>query len=111
NKYKELSYNLCISPLTPEVSINLINQNKENDTFTNMWASGQKIIQVEKDEVSQYINLPEALENDNPLAWWNDYKKTFSILSSLACDYFGVSAISVLSERLFSDTGAYISAR
>ncbi|CAG8834128.1 29032_t:CDS:1, partial [Racocetra persica] len=55
-KYEELSYNLRVSPLT-QVSVN---QNKEDDTFADLWASNQEIIQTEKDEVSQYINFPEA---------------------------------------------------
>ncbi|RIB18476.1 hypothetical protein C2G38_2184447 [Gigaspora rosea] len=68
-KYEELSYNLHVSLLISKISINLINQNEENNTFANMWASGQEIIQAKKDKVSQYINLPKALENDNSLTW------------------------------------------
>ncbi|CAG8588736.1 5282_t:CDS:2, partial [Racocetra fulgida] len=101
-KYEELRH---ATPLT-QVSINLINQDEEDDTFASMWASGQEIIQAKKDEVSQYMNLPETLENEDPLTWWNDHKKTFPTLSSLACNYLGVSAISVPNERLFTNAGA-----
>ncbi|CAG8559794.1 31289_t:CDS:2 [Racocetra persica] len=48
-KYEELSCNLNASSLTQ--------------------VSSQEIIQVEKDKVTQYINFPEALENDSPLTW------------------------------------------
>ncbi|CAI2186287.1 18095_t:CDS:2 [Funneliformis geosporum] len=57
------------------------------------------------DEVEEYLQLPEISLRLDPLAWWNEKKESFPILSGLARKYLAVSATSTASERLFSDAG------
>jgi hypothetical protein len=60
---------------------------------------------VVTNEVEEYLHLPEISLESDPLAWWNEKKETFPILSDLARKYLAVSATSTASERLFSDAG------
>ena len=62
----------------------------------------------EEDEVDVYYNLKAAKFGINPLFWWKNNEKKFPILSKLSKEYFGISATSVPSERLFSDVGNVI---
>ncbi|CAB4430665.1 unnamed protein product [Rhizophagus irregularis] len=63
------------------------------------------------DEITTYFLLPVARENKNPLNWWKTKKEIFPILSIIAQKYLGIPAISVASERLFSDAGNHITAK
>ena len=49
--------------------------------------------------------------NTDPGEWWNERKMVFPNLSELARKYLPITATSVPSERLFSDTGNHISIR
>ena len=62
----------------------------------------------EENEVDVYYNLKAAKFGINPLFWWKNNEKKFPILSELSKEYFGISATSVPSERLFSDVGNII---
>src|SRR5438270_10974771 len=57
------------------------------------------------DEIVEYYQLPEIPLSLDPLAWWNEKRDRFPILSHLAQKYLAVSATSTASERLFSDAG------
>jgi len=58
-------------------------------------------IDLEENEVSRYLQLPEAGQHANPLQWWKDRQLEFPTLSLLAREYLGFCATSVPSERLF----------
>ena len=62
----------------------------------------------EDNEVDVYFNLKAAKSNCNPLLWWKSNEKKFPILSKFSREFFGISATSVPSERLFSDVGNVI---
>ena len=47
--------------------------------------------------------------NTDPGEWWNERKMVFPNLSELARKYLPITATSVPSEHLFSDTGNHIS--
>lgn len=61
-----------------------------------------------ENEVDVYFNTKVAKSNCDPLLWWKNNEKKFPILSKFSKEFFGVSATSVPSERLFSDVGNVI---
>lgn len=62
----------------------------------------------DENEVDIYFNLKTAKLGSNPLHWWKNNEKRFPILCELSKEFFGISATSVPSERLFSDVGNVI---
>ncbi|EXX56119.1 zinc finger BED domain-containing protein 1-like [Rhizophagus irregularis DAOM 181602=DAOM 197198] len=63
------------------------------------------------DEVSNYLEMPVALEEENPLNWWRIRAKIFPKLSQIARKYLGIPATSVSSERLFSHASNLITVK
>jgi hypothetical protein len=61
-----------------------------------------------ENEVDMYFNLKAAKHGSNPLSWWKNNEKRFPILCEFSKEFFGISATSVPSERLFSDVGNVI---
>ncbi|GET01424.1 zinc finger BED domain-containing protein 1-like [Rhizophagus clarus] len=62
------------------------------------------------EELSYYldeIKTPQAFPKADPFEWWYDNQKRFPILYKIARKYLGIPAISVLSERLFSNADSY----
>ena len=97
------------SPLpSPSPADNLFT--KEKSIFDDIYALNEEI-DIERDEVSRYLQLSEAGQYANPLQWWKDRKLEFPILSLLAKEYLGFCATSVPSERLFSDAGNQITSK
>ncbi|CAG8837961.1 16603_t:CDS:2, partial [Cetraspora pellucida] len=68
-------------------------------------------INIQEKLRKKYQELKDNQDNILLATQDNDHKNSFSILSLLACDYLGVPATSVPSERLFSDANVHISAR
>ena len=57
----------------------------------------------------QAVNID--VKNGDPLEWWRDHEKDYSIMSKLAKDYLGMQVTSVAAERLFSDAGENLTAK
>ncbi|CAB4475617.1 unnamed protein product [Rhizophagus irregularis] len=68
---------------------------------------GEEEVCEEENEVNVYLKL-KPVRNINPLSWWKSNEDKFPILSKLSKEFFGISATSVPSERLFSDVGNLI---
>ncbi|PKY55059.1 HCP-like protein [Rhizophagus irregularis] len=68
---------------------------------------GEEEVCEEENEVDVYLKL-KPVRNINPLSWWKSNEDKFPILSKLSKEFFGISATSVPSERLFSDVGNLI---
>ncbi|GET62115.1 zinc finger BED domain-containing protein 1-like [Rhizophagus irregularis DAOM 181602=DAOM 197198] len=58
-----------------------------------------------RNELNEYLAIPQIPFNIDPFSWWKINKEKFPILSELARAYLSVSATSTPSERLFSDCG------
>ncbi|GBB98879.1 hypothetical protein RclHR1_03350010 [Rhizophagus clarus] len=58
-----------------------------------------------RNELDEYLAIPQIPFNIDPFSWWKINKEKFPILSELARAYLSVSATSTPSERLFSDCG------
>ncbi|CAG8758765.1 15597_t:CDS:2, partial [Rhizophagus irregularis] len=63
------------------------------------------------DELNNYLNMPAALEKENPLDWWRAHAQIFPKLSQIARKYLGIPATSVSSERLFSHANNLITVK
>lgn len=63
------------------------------------------------DELNNYLNMPAALEKENPLDWWRARAQIFPKLSQIARKYLGIPATSVSSERLFSHANNLITVK
>ncbi|GES86272.1 zinc finger BED domain-containing protein 1-like [Rhizophagus clarus] len=57
------------------------------------------------EEIDKYLEINEECKETNPLEWWKLHEKRFPTLTTITRKYLGICAISVLSERLFSDVG------
>ncbi|GES76810.1 zinc finger BED domain-containing protein 1-like [Rhizophagus clarus] len=57
------------------------------------------------EEIDKYLKINEKCKETNPLEWWKLHEKRFPTLATIARKYLGIRAISVPSERLFSDVG------
>ncbi|CAB4398317.1 unnamed protein product [Rhizophagus irregularis] len=95
-----LEFNICQTNITSFSSNSIFNVLFDNENDNN------NIIQ-DIDEVDDYLNLCSQKQSCDPLVWWNDHSKRFSLLSKIAHKYLFISAISVLSERLFSDAALF----
>jgi len=89
---------------TPDLS----NQSQSKPTIRKKkslmeWFTKDSVVAL--DDIVDYYQLPEISLSSDPLAWWNEKKDHFPILSHLAQKYLAVSATSTASERLFSDAG------
>lgn len=62
-------------------------------------------------EIIQYQKEKPLSLTGNPLEWWKKHEIYYAILSHLAKLYFGISATSVPSERVFSSAGDLITAQ
>jgi len=58
-----------------------------------------------------YSEIPPVDINTHPLMWWQDNGVKYPRLVQLALMYFGITATSVASERLFSKAGETVSRR
>jgi hypothetical protein len=56
------------------------------------------------------IKTPQTLSEVDPFEWWYENQKRFPTLYKIARKYLSIPVTSVLSKRLFSDTGNQISA-
>lgn len=56
-------------------------------------------------EINHYLSSTRVHRSTNPYTWWEANKKTFPILTKLACTYLSTPSSSVYSERLFSEAG------
>ena len=57
------------------------------------------------EEIDKYLEINKEGKETNPLEWWRYHEKRFPILASIARKYLDICAMSVSSERLFSDVG------
>ena len=64
----------------------------------------------EENKVDVYLKLKSS-KNINPLSWWKVNEKKFPFLSKVSKEYFGIAAISIPLERLFSDVGNLITTK
>ncbi|CAG8802304.1 13636_t:CDS:2, partial [Racocetra persica] len=60
---------------------------------------------IQIDEISDYIGMPEISYDQCPFEWWKSNQNQFPVLAYLACKYLAILATSTPSERLFSDAG------
>ena len=60
--------------------------------------------------MKQYKEYPPVDVNLDPLTWWKDEQKKFSVLESLARKYLCICGTSMPSERLFSQGGNIVNA-
>jgi hAT family C-terminal dimerisation region len=65
----------------------------------------------QKDEIQEYLSLPNLEETANPLVFWREQENNLPILSRLARRFLAVPAISGSVERVFSIAGALGRAR
>lgn len=55
-----------------------------------------------KNEITEYLNSPQATQDVNILSWWKTHQELYPILAQMARDYLAIMASSVPVERLFS---------
>ena len=58
-----------------------------------------------KDELTEYLDLPQTSNKVDPLVWWKDMAPQFPNLAIMARQYLGCPASSASVERLFSSVG------
>ena len=58
-----------------------------------------------------YMNEPNLPEDSNPLNWWRDNYSKYPSVAVVARAFWGISATSVASERVFSKCGRVCSER
>ena len=58
-----------------------------------------------KDELAEYLALPQVSSKVKPVEWWQEKKDTFPNLEVMARQYLGCPASSASVERLFSAVG------
>jgi hypothetical protein len=68
-------------------------------------------VRGDDDEVALYLQQKQIRLKDDPLKWWVVNEITLPVLAQIARKYLSIPAVSVPSERLFSDAGNHISAR
>ena len=71
----------------------------------------QSNININIDEIDNYLAKPTVLENVNPLEWWQVNIQLFPKLSKIARKYLGIPATSVSCKRLFSHANNIITTK
>ena len=121
NKYKE-----AVQYLTGEIG-NLVEQDEPTITQSStgltgsgLWAALDEKVATSRSItvtasatvlVRSFLDQHNITRTDNPLAWWSNMSKSFSMLVPIAKQYLAIPGISVPSERLFSKAGELISAK
>ncbi|CAG8658958.1 9372_t:CDS:1, partial [Ambispora gerdemannii] len=104
-------YNRLVATLQPEQTTHMMpahqsrNNGSSNAFFAVIFQPPQESQSV-REEVYTYMDnivTPQATPDINPWEWWAEHEKKFSILAIMTHKYLSIPAISVLSERLFSD--------
>ncbi|GES94134.1 zinc finger BED domain-containing protein 1-like [Rhizophagus clarus] len=105
NLYNKLKINLYI--LDDNEDRNSV-KNNDGNLFSDLEGNYTQMNIEEEDEISCYIKSQDIRIKDDPLMWWSNHRNSFPTLMQLARKYLSILAISVPSERLFSDTENHI---
>ena len=95
-------------------------ENSNNNNKYNLWAAFD--LQVKESQSSMevvgatlqgkhYMEEKILQRKDDPLKWWKEHDKHYTLLSILALKYLSIPGTSVPSERVFSKAGELVSAR
>ncbi|CAG8651508.1 17924_t:CDS:1 [Cetraspora pellucida] len=109
--YNKLKINLTIPDDNEENLVDSNYNDDNNDFFYELESNSTQVDVEDDDEVTCYVKLKEIKLIDDPLEWWLKNRSSLPVLAQLARKYLSIPATSVLSERLFSDTGNHISAK
>ncbi|CAG8682693.1 1208_t:CDS:1, partial [Ambispora gerdemannii] len=110
-------YNKLVATLQPEQTTHMMpahqsrNNGSSNAFFAAIFQLPQESQSV-REEVYTYMDnivTPQATPDINPWEWWAEHKKKFPMLAIIVRKYLSIPAISVPSERLFSDAGNHYS--
>ena len=113
NKYKE-----AVQYLTGEIG-NLVELDEPTITHW-FWAALDEKVATSRSTtvtasatvlVRSFLDQHNITRTDNPLTWWSNMSKSFSMLVPIAKQYLAIPGTSVPSERLFSKAGELISAK
>ena len=81
----------------PSTTIQPIDNNSK--IWRLMGVQNKSLISDSRSEIEQFIRLPLASTDKDPLQWWHDNKSAMPKLYRMACDYLAIPASSVPAEE------------
>ena len=81
----------------PSTTIQPIDNNSK--IWRLMGVHNKSLVSDSRSEIEQFIRLPLASTDKDPLQWWHDNKSAMPQLYRMACDYLAIPASSVPAEE------------
>ena len=81
----------------PSTTIQPIDNNSK--IWRLMGVQNKSLISDSRSEIEQFIRLPLASTDKDPLQWWHDNKSTMPQLYWVACDYLAIPVSAILAEE------------